>query len=257
MKTLAFVLILTVLLLSACGGIVISSGKMATQDFDVRDFDQIRLSTSGVLYIEQDDVFSLSVTTDRNILPLLKTEVEKGVLTIRTEPAAVMMNYETIIYRVTMPELSAIDLSGSADVRVEGFKAGMLHINLSGSGDITFINLDVKSLSSRISGSGNVTVENLTAETVRTEVNGSGEIRLVGKAGSHEIKISGSGDVLTENLQVSGAQVIVNGSGDVTVWAQDNLDVNISGSGSVQYFGLPKLTEAIGGTGDLVSLGAK
>lgn len=261
MKKITFALIVSALLLSACGvalpGIVTGSGKMVTQTFDVQDFDQIRLSTSGVLYIEQGDEFNLSVETDDNILPLLNMEVEQGVLTIRSEPAATLLQRETLIYHVTLPELSTLDLSGSADIRVEDFTVESLHLNLSGSGDVIFMNLDVKSLATRISGSGNVTVENLAAETVRTEVNNSGEIHLAGMADSHEIRVSGSGDVFAEDLQVSGAQVTVNGSGDVIIWALDGMDVIISGSGNVQYFGSPAVTQIISGSGDLTSLGAK
>ena len=260
MKKMIFALVVFVFVLSACGvtpPLVTGSGKMVTESFNVRDFDQIRLGTSGVLYIEQGDEFSLSVETDDNILPLLNVNVEMGVLTLRTEPATTMLQFETIIYHVTLPELSAIDLSGSAEIRVEDFQAEALNLNLSGSGDVVFMNLDAKSFTTRISGSGNVTVENLSAETVRTEVNNSGEIRLAGKADSHEVKVSGSGDVLAEDLQVSGAQVTVNGSGDVIVWALEDMDVIISGSGNVQYFGSPNLTETISGAGDLMSLGVK
>lgn len=260
MNKIIFASIIFALFLSACGGtplFVSGSGKMVTQTFDVQGFDQIRLGTSGVMYVEQGNDFSLTIETDDNILPLLSVEVEQGVLTIRTEPATTILQRETLIYRVTLPALSALDISGSAEIRAENFESDALNVNVSGSGDVIFIDLDSNSLSSRISGSGNLTVENLTAETVRTEVTNSGEIRLAGMAQSHEIKVSGSGDVFTEDLQVSGAQVTVSGSGDVTVWALDSMDVTISGSGNVQYFGSPRFTQTISGTGELTSLGVK
>lgn len=240
MKNITFALVVFVFVLSACGvtpPLVTGSGKMVTQTFDVQDFDQIRLSTSGVLYIEQGDEFNLTIETDDNILPLLSVEVEQGVLTIRTEPATTILQRETLIYRVTLPELSALDLSGSAEIRVENFEAQSLNVN--------------------VSGSGNVTVENLTAQTVFSELNNSGEVRLVGTADSHEIKVSGSGDVLADEFKTSHAQVIVNGSGDINLWVLENLGVIISGSGNVQYFGSPQLTKTISGAGDLTSLGDK
>jgi len=260
MKKIIFALIVFVFVLSACGvtpPLVTGSGKMVTQTFDVQDFDQIRLSTSGVLYIEQGNEFNLTLETENNILPLLSVEVEQGVLTIRTEPATTMLQRETLIYRVTLPELRALDLSGSAEIRVENLEAESLKVNVSGSGDVVFMNLDANSFSSRISGSGNMTVENLKAETVFSELNNSGEMRLVGTADSHEIKISGSSDVLADELKTSNAQVTVNGSGDINLWVLENLGVTISGSGNVQYFGSPQLTKTISGAGDLISLGDK
>ena len=170
MKKLTVALLVFVFVLSACTitplGVVTGSGKMVTESFDVQDFDQIRVGTSGVLYIEQGDEFSLSIEADDNILPLLDVEVEQGVLTLRTEPDITPLQFETIIYRVTLPELSMIDLSGSADIRVGDFSADALSVNINGSGDVTFVNLGVASLSVRISGSGDMILPNVSAKTI-------------------------------------------------------------------------------------------
>jgi len=238
MKKQLSVLLVFVLALSACGfalpGTVTGSGKMVTQTFNVRDFDQIRLGTSGVMYIEQGDDFSLTVEADDNILPILKVEVEQGVLTIRTSPEVSALQFETIIYRLTLPALRAIDLSGSADIRVEDFTADSLNININGSGDVTFVNLEADALSVRISGSG--------------------WMDMAGETQALTVTVSGSGDLLAERLKASDVEVAVNGSGDATVWAVDRLDVSISGSGNVKYRGSPKLTEKISGGGDLSRL---
>lgn len=239
MKKQLLALLVFVFALSACSSTppdtVTGSGKMITQTFDVRDFDQIRLGTSGVMYIEQGDDFSLTVEADDNILPIMKVEVEQGVLTIRTSPEVSALQFETLIYRVTLPELSVIDLSGSADIRVEDFTADSLNININGSGDVTFVNLEAASLSVRLSGSGWMDV--------------------AGETQALTVTVSGSGDLLAEKLKASAVEVAVNGSGDVTVWAVDALDVSISGSGNVKYRGSPKLTEKVSGGGDLAKLG--
>lgn len=94
------------------------------------------------MYIEQGEEFSLSIEADDNILPLLDVQVEQGALILRTEPDVTQLQFETIIYRMTLPELSMIDLSGSADIHVEEFDADSLNININGSGDVTFVNLD-------------------------------------------------------------------------------------------------------------------
>lgn len=241
MKKLTVALLVFAFALSACGialpEMVMGSGKMATQTFDARDFDQIRVSTSGVVYIEQGDAFRVTVEADDNILPLLNVEVQQGVLMLGTKKPATIFQRETLIYRVTLPALRALDVSGSADVRVEEFAAESLNVN--------------------VSGSGNVIVENLTAESVICELSGSGEVRLGGAADSLAVRISGSGDALAEGLKTSNAQVSVNGTGDALVWAVDSLDVAISGSGMVQYAGSPALTQTMSGSGELVALGEK
>ena len=258
MKNITIALTVLVFFLSACGmksPLVKGSGEMITQTFDVQGFDQIRVGTSGVMYIEQGDEFSLSIEADDNILSLLDVEVEQGVLTLRAKPDATLFQFETIIYRVTLPELSMIDLSGSADIRVEDFSADSLSVNINGSGDVTFVNLDVTSLSVRISGSGDMILPNLSAKSVLAEINNSGLMDVAGKTETLIVKVSGSGDLLAKTLKATTAEVAVNGSGDVAVWAVDSLDVSISGSGDVQYLGSPKLTENISGGGDLTKLG--
>lgn len=239
MKKQFFALLVLVFALSACQfnapeGLT-GSGKLVSQTFDVRAFDQVNLRTSGVLYINQGDDFSLTVEADDNILPILKVDVENGVLTLRTSAEVTSLQSETIVYRVTLPEMRAIDLSGSADVRVEDFKAEALKINLSGSGDVTIKNLDAASLSVRISGSGLVEVAGATQAL--------------------DVLVSGSGDLLANELKASTVEVAANGSGDVAVWAIDTLDVSINGSSHVKYLGSPKLTEKISGGGDLAKLG--
>lgn len=260
MKKITVALLVFVFVLSACSftppGTVTGSGKMVTESFNVRDFDQISLGTSGVLYIEQGDAFSLVVETDDNVLPVLDIAVEMGVLTLRTTPEVSMLQFETLIYRVTMPALSSLDISGSADVRVEDFTADTLSININVSGDVTFANLDVTSLSARIGGSGDLILPNVFAENIFAEVNNSGQMEMAGVTESLTVKTSGSGDLLAKNLKATTVQVAVNGSGNATVWAVDTLDVSISGSGDVQYFGSPTLTEKISGGGDLTSLGS-
>ncbi len=259
MKKLTVALLVFVFVLSACSftppGTVTGSGKMVTESFDVQGFDQIRIGTSGVLYIEQGNEFSLSIEADDNILPLLDVEVEQGVLTLRTEPDITPLQFETIIYRVTLPELSMIDLSGSADIRVEDFSADSLSVNINGSGDVTFVNLDVTSLSVRISGSGDMILPNVSADTILAEINNSGLMDVAGETEALTVKVSGSGDLLADALKASTVEVAVNGSGDAMVWAVDTLDVSISGSGNVQYLGAPELTEKISGGGDLTKLG--
>lgn len=259
MIKLTVALLVFVFALSACAvtppGAVTGSGKMVTESFNVRDFDQIRLGTSGVLYIEQGDVFNLTVEADDNVLPVLDIVVEKGVLTLRTTPEVSMLQFETLIYRMSMPAMSALDISGSGDVRVEDFTADTLSININGSGDVSFMNLDVTSLSARISGSGDLILPNVSAESIVAEVNNSGQMEMAGATESLTVITSGSGDLLAEKLKATTVEVAVNGSGNATVWAVDTLDVSISGSGDVQYFGSPALTEKISGGGDLAKLG--
>jgi len=262
MNKLPFLFLVFVFILSACGGapadtLITGSGKMITQSFDVRDFDQIRIGTSGVLYLQQGDEFSLTAEADDNILPVLDIGVEKGVLTVRTTPEVSRLRFETLVYQITVPSLSALEISGSADVRAEDFNADSLTIRINGSGDVTFVNLDVQSLSARLSGSGDLILPMVSANSILAEVNNSGRIEVAGVTDSLTVETSGSGELQAEKLRAATAEVAVNGSGNATVWVVDRLDVSISGSGDVQYLGSPEVTEKISGGGELIALGSR
>uniref|UniRef100_A0A7C4KZQ6 DUF2807 domain-containing protein n=1 Tax=Bellilinea caldifistulae TaxID=360411 RepID=A0A7C4KZQ6_9CHLR len=261
MKKFTVVLMMLVLVLSACSlnptATLTGSGKMVKQSFDLSDFDQIRIGTSGVLYLQQGDDFSLTVEADDNILPVLEIGVEQGVLTVRTKPEVSRLQFETLIYRVTLPALSLLEISGSADVRTEDFSADSLTIRINGSGDVTFARLDAQSLSARLSGSGDLILPDVSATSILAEVNNSGQMEAAGETESLTVMTSGSGELLAEKLMAKVVDMAVNGSGNATVWAVDRLDVSISGSGNVQYLGSPELTEKISGGGELIALGSR
>jgi predicted small secreted protein len=261
MKKLISILMALVLVLSACNNnpsaTLTGSGKMVKQSFDLKDFDQIRIGTSGVLYLQQGNDFGLTVEADDNILPVLEIGVEKGVLTVRTRPEVSRLQLETLIYRVTLPALSLLEISGSADVRAEDFSSDSLTIRINGSGNVTFAHLNAQSLAARLSGSGDLILPDVTAKSMVAEINDSGQMEASGETESLTVRTSGSGELLAEKLKATIVDVEVNGSGNATVWAIDRLDVSISGSGDVRYLGLPELTEKISGGGELIALDAR
>src|SRR5687767_96183 len=72
----ASLLISCCLLLGACVfDSVNGSGKITTEPRTVSGFSTISLSGSGRLIVEQTGTESLTVTTDDNLLPYIKTEV--------------------------------------------------------------------------------------------------------------------------------------------------------------------------------------
>lgn len=239
-------------------GALVGSGDVVTESFDVSDFDQIRLGTSGTLYVEQGDEFSLTIETDDNILPALNVDVTKGVLRLTADPGYTALQSTTLIYRVTAPELTALDVSGSGKIFVGNLKSASLFMNVSGSGDTVFSNAEIDSLTINVNGSGKVTVENVTAEDIIVNVNNSGDVTLTGETEAITIDASGSGKVFAEELQTVKADVSINGSGDANLWVTKTITVNISGSGEVHYWGSPKIElKNNSGSGELTPLGEK
>lgn len=97
-----------------------------------------------------------------------------------------------ITYRGFRQEELGLEISGSADVELEGV-ADRLEAEISGSGEVSAFGLSVKTAKLRVSGSGDIraTVTN----TVRARVSGSGKIKIAGNPTDKDTDVSGSGKI--------------------------------------------------------------
>jgi hypothetical protein len=100
-----------------------------------------------------------------------------------------------------------------------------------------------------VSGGGIVDVRGLDGDSIAMSIAGSGEITASGRADDLAISISGSGSCDAGGLKAQRAKVALRGSGAATVDAQDELEAIVSGSGTVWYFGSPKITSSVSGSG--------
>lgn len=256
-----FLLLLLFIPSLACGSLttnrVTGSGKTATRTFDVSGFDHVILEGFGDVYLEQGQTEKLSIETDDNIFSVLDIKVSGNELRLGTKPGFDVNPSESIIYNLTVKDLSGISLAGSGNFHVEPVKSNNLAVSILGSGNIDLKGLNANSLSIDLNGSGSIALKNVNVKKVDTSLRGSGEIKLEGNAITQTINISGSGNYLAGDLQTDTADVKVPGSGDVTVRVNDGLKINISGSGHIQYYGKPTVDQNISGSGSITSLGEK
>jgi hypothetical protein len=212
---LPFVAVGLVTVGSACstiaGDAVTGSGTLRTESRAVAGFSAIELTGSGDVVIAQDGTQSLSIEAEDNILPNLTSDVSNGTLQLGTKDGVDLHHTQPVTYRVTVADLTGLQLSGS--------------------GSLTAVGITTPAISIDISGSGDVTVD--------------------GTADSQTVTISGSGDYSARDLLSSTSSAEISGSGNVTVNTLDILDATISGSGNVTYAGHPQVSQHIGGSGEL------
>jgi hypothetical protein len=102
-----------------------------------------------------------------------------------------------------------------------------------------------------ISGSGTADAKGIQTDRLASVISGSGKIIIAGKANEQVIVISGSGDFLGEGLKCKKAAITVSGSGKAVLAVSDTLDATISGSGSTKYVGEPKVNTKVSGSGSV------
>ena len=231
-------LIVGLFLITACGANYIKgSGNVVTEEREVGGFDRIEMSGYGEVIITQGNEESLTIETDDNLMEYIESDVRNNTLYFEFTDNTIPDPSDTIIYRLNVINLEALELSGAGSFQVKS--------------------LDTPNLEISIDGAGKINLDSLSTDEVSVQVSGAGDINLAGEVGKQDIRIKGAGDYSAPNLQSDQATVQIDGLGKVVVWVTDALSVKIDGAGKVDYYGSPSVTQDIEGGGNVSSLGEK
>jgi hypothetical protein len=199
-------------ILTACDmNAVRGSGKVITENRNVSGFSEVEVNGTGRLIVEQDGNEALTIETDDNLMPYLKSEVRDGKLRIGTEGLANLRPSSNIIYRLSAKHLGGISVSGSMEV------------------DARKIHTDEFAIS----------------------VSGAGEISVDGAATKQTVTISGAADYRAADFKTREATISISGAGNAVVAVEEKLDVQISGAGEIEYVGDPAITKSVSGAGSI------
>lgn len=248
------VALLATLGLSACdGGIQIgdgAAGPRATLEQDISAVTAVDIRASGTMRVVAGDEPSLTITAGERVLERITAVVQGETLTIDLPGA--WLNAGAIQYELVTPALSAVTISGSADVSGELAPAGdEVAVRITGSGTVDLTGADGAEITVDIGGSGDVELADVAARTVQVTIDGSGGVGITGTTDALDVAIPGSGSFRGEDLAAQDATVSIRGSGSAVVAAARTLDVRIAGSGDVSYLGDPEVTEDVSGSGDV------
>ena len=213
------------------------SGNIITENRQVSNFDRVELEIQANLEIQQGQTDSLTVSGDDNILPLLVTNVSGGKLTIRFKPAVNVHATRPIQINLTVKNLKELQNSSSGKVTVRPLTTDDLHLKLS--------------------SSGNIEIEESQVNKITAELTSSGDMLIKGNANQLDLLVTSSGSFQAGDLCIQKAKVRLTSSGDVTVWVEEDLNVNISSSGNVAYYGNPVTYSSLTSSGRLIAKGGK
>lgn len=199
--------------------------------------------------------------------------------TLSIAPNTVVGSGHVISESRTVPGFTAVELQGSADVKVvpggtqsviveaddnivplieTTVRDGTLVISNKPNTNITTPNGVRVTVTMNnpthiaLSGSGSMTVSGVSGPDLAVDLAGSGEVTVNGTADSVTINLPGSGNVHCDSLKAKSAKVTLMGSGTVAVYASQSLDASILGSGTIRYSGNPaQVTKHISGSGTI------
>src|SRR4051812_35878461 len=221
-------LLAVALLLPGCGSFGGDPGTARTEDRPIDDASAVELATSGDLTLSAGETAALTITAGENVLEHLTSEVSDGRLTLDTDES--VGNLGDVRYELVLPDVRAIELSGSGTVQVAAPSA-LDHLVLSGSGEVT--------------------VDGLSPDELAVQLPGSGDITITGDAPRQTVSIDGSGSYQATDLSSKEAEVTIDGSGTADVTVSDSLQAVVEGSGTVTYGGDPDVDSQVDGSGEV------
>lgn len=224
------------------------SGRVVVERFDVGEFAEVVFSGDGRVIIAPGE-YAVSVSAEDDVVPSLNVVVDGRTLVLKREVDWIDGIRPTvpIEFRVTMPVLEGVRVSGSAAVSVRGVPFGdEATLATSGAASIDASPVNVGRLFAQVDGAGEILVSGVAAAMFQGAVGGLGRITALGEADEVEVDVTGSGLYRGSNLRGASIRAEVGGVGQAFVWAERRLDADVGGDGRLVYRGDPVVHGRVG-----------
>jgi hypothetical protein len=186
---------------------IVGSDVIATEERPVAGFNAVSIDHPGRLIVERTGSESLQVTAEDNILPLVRSDVAGGRLTLSLAPGRGLTLNREIVYRLTVAELDDVEASGTARIELRGMRAEGLGVRLSG----------------------------------------ASMLRAAGECGALTILLSGASQGDTGALSARSVTAALSGASYGLVRASESLIVTATGASRLEYLGDPRVTSTVSG----------
>lgn len=175
---------------SSRGGRTVGSGIASAEARDVPAFTAVELKATNDVAIHVGGTRRVLVRGDDNLLPLVTTRVEHGVLVIGASHG--FTTRRPMRVDVTVPSLETVTLAGSGIVAADG-RVSRLSATLSGTGQLQLASLVARDVVTVLAGTGRVDVT--ATHSLDAIVAGSGAIFYGGDPSRVTKDVSGRGTI--------------------------------------------------------------
>lgn len=235
-KSLAAVIVASAAALAGCEGHHGDGGPTVSRNYQVGNFKQIEVAGPYDVEVRTGGNPGVSAQGPEKVLERIDVAVEGDKLVIRSRHEGGVFHFGfsshgNAHFVVTVPQLSAADLTGSGEIKVDKVQGQSFDGAVTGSGDLSIASVEVQSLKLSITGSGDVKAG-------------------AGKAQAAEYAITGSGDLDAGAVDSPQIRASIAGSGDLKAHGSGTANVNIRGSGDAYISGGAKCSVSKAGSGD-------
>ncbi len=193
------------------------SGKTVTQTFAFSNFDKIDFNDlDGSIEVEVGKPFSISVTIDDNLQPLLRVTEKNGELKLALKGNRdnnMYIEETNIVVKISMPEISVLQHKGNTTLTINGIRGRYLRIENSGNGNI-LAKGSIDELEIICRSNGTVRAEALPAKKISTRVSGNGNV-FINTATTFSGKATGNGNIINKGTGKEDAGSYGTGNGKI------------------------------------------
>jgi hypothetical protein len=213
------------------------SGQQAEEKRPAVAFHGLAVDHGIEVMIEDGPAGELTVEADDNLLPLVETKVENGVLRVRLTGSLKTSN--AIRVKAAASELTDVSAICSSTVTVPKAGGDRVRVNTHSGGRVTISELQGDEIDLSASSAGQVTAEHVDGKRLKVNVNSSGRVEAAGTVDEQDVVASSSGNYDGGKLASRVARVQANSAGTAAVHAKEEVTGAASSSGSVRYVGNP------------------
>ncbi|MFZ4635574.1 MAG: head GIN domain-containing protein [Saprospiraceae bacterium] len=208
------------------------TGPVVQETRPLEPIHGVSVGGGAEMTIVRSEVSQITIETQQNVLDRIKTEVRNGILHIALDG---FVTNADIRYRVEMPELSALNLSGAVQVRVE----------------TPFEGLDAEF---SMSGGSSLKTSGMSYRSVNMEMSGGSQSTLSGSAERLDADLSGGTQLHAFDLMTKQGKVDLSGGALMECFPSEALEADISGGARVEYKGSPSVTQHVSGGGVIIAV---
>jgi Putative auto-transporter adhesin, head GIN domain len=186
------------------------NGIMAKEKRAVDPFHAIKIEGAMNVNYRRAASVQVEVIGDQNLLPIITTQVDQGILVVSAKQS--YQTQQPITIELSSPHLTAATLQGAGELVLKDVSETSLHLELQGSGNVN-VEGGVEQLSVHTKGSGDVNAKAL--ESIHAD-----------------LQVKGSGNIITTVKKSLTASVV--GSGNITYFGHPKkVDPHLAGSGDI------------------------
>ena len=185
-------------------GCVQGSGSAKKESRSLSNFHALEVEGAYTVRIACQKDQSVEISADDNLLPLILTEVQGGILRVTSKKSICASAPMTLT--IAVENLDLIRSSGANEFQVQNLKGETLDVELSGSSTMTLVGA-VDELKAKIDGASGLVAGELKAQQVSVAISGAGSAevqadkRLQGDiSGVGSIRYSGQPGEVVKNI---------------------------------------------------------